>query len=337
MSFTPACREKYPSMTNWQMVGITRIIDLLNNDKTVIFLTFPMSAEGEAWFKTTLNQSLDFSRLIQQKRFYWVTLTRPPHFDENVSLAKVLLCNIIALQKISQYLEKGMSYILPAIAGADELELANTWRTPMLANEEVTSQLLHNHIKQRKVAISAEVLVPPALTTFEDELSIYQALAQLMDENPNVKRWVFKMNGQLRGRGIAYIDTHYFEEVEDESEIPDIVSSNIVLVDFKAWQTWSTYKSAFLDNGGLLEAGILGKEKMTAHCPVVHLMVQPDGELTVIGTSSVICIQPFKVWGALFPQASVSNSMLISESKKIGQYLFGTGYMGYLTCEFVAV
>jgi hypothetical protein len=46
---------------------------------------------------------------------------------------------------------------------------------------------------------------PPSASDFKSEVDVYVQLQQLVETHQHIKRWIFKMDGEVEGRGIAYI------------------------------------------------------------------------------------------------------------------------------------
>ena len=47
--------------------------------------------------------------------------------------------------------------------------------------------------------------MPPYADDFENEDDIFNKLTVLVAKHPTIKTWVFKINNEVGGRGIAYI------------------------------------------------------------------------------------------------------------------------------------
>ena len=105
---------------------------------------------------------------------------------------------------------------------------------------------------------------------------LHESLAQLVTDNLNVKRYLFKLDDEVDGRGIAYCDVtphlrcHTWAKKESErygekwskrwaqepayikihAEIPDILAKHAQPVNKKVFPAWEVFLEAFLSQGG---------------------------------------------------------------------------------------
>lgn len=225
----------------------------------------------------------------------------------------------------------------------------------MLGSEEAVSQLAHNRVNQLKFIQAAGCSHLPGSFNlkivrygFIRESAIYQGLVDLIRGNPNIKRWAFKMNGEPNGRGIAYIGLVFFitdtkKIIIDNGDIFESVKSSLatylVLVEFSIWRTWANFLIKFLDSGGIIEASADGEDgtPRDLQFPICHMMIMPNGEVQVLGSSSLILLHPFQVWGAIFPQQALPMADLVRESLKLAEHFYKCGFIGHLTCEYVYI
>lgn len=100
-----------------------RIIDLLNPDVTVVFISLSMSPEADAYFRQAVNSSFKMQYLIDHQRLLILEVSKPPHFHPSIALAKYLLCDHQKIAQLVDFIGESTAYLVPAVAGIDELEL----------------------------------------------------------------------------------------------------------------------------------------------------------------------------------------------------------------------
>jgi hypothetical protein len=123
LDFTPEIRSQYSHTQHWQMEQFGRLVDLMNPETKVVFITEQPSPQADAFFTDLLNETFDQKTI--KNRLLLLKLKRPAHFDKNVSVAKMLYCNTDALNQISDFVGQTRAYLVPAVAGDDDVEFAH--------------------------------------------------------------------------------------------------------------------------------------------------------------------------------------------------------------------
>ncbi|KAI8910308.1 hypothetical protein EDD86DRAFT_275386 [Gorgonomyces haynaldii] len=337
LSIPMAVRDKYKNIHHWQSMQIGRLADLLQPKTSVVWVMMDPTAEAMQYFQYLLETNFDLKKMADERRLLLVSVEKPKAAMDNVCLTRMLDCYFDQMEDIAAFIQDRNAYLLPAFPSAHELELCKTWHLPMLGSEEWSVKLLHNRVEQRKLALDLGTAVPPGTDDIQIEQDIYTQLQRLLKEYPDVPRWIFKINGEPDGRGIAYVQSKLFEEATDVESIQEILSQNIVFVQFEAWKNWKAFVTSFLHQKGVIEASAFGLEKAdnSVLFPAVHFLVEPDGQAKLLGTSGGISLSVYTVWGYMFPQSGAPNDVLVAEACRMCDIMAEQKYVGYLSFEFV--
>jgi hypothetical protein len=99
------------------------MVDLVDPNVSVVYIIPTMTPEASKFFDKALASIFKVFELLEQNRLLILEVPRPPHFKENVSLAKQLLCNPEKMAELVFFLSDNTAYMIPAVAGIDEIEL----------------------------------------------------------------------------------------------------------------------------------------------------------------------------------------------------------------------
>ncbi|KAL2918603.1 hypothetical protein HK105_202004 [Polyrhizophydium stewartii] len=349
MTFGTTTCAKYENMHSWQIRQLGRLIDLLDPNVSVIYVTTLLSADVERFLKQTIGFTFDLSELIRAKRLLLITLKKPEFCAETVSLAGILMCTPVALRKISSFIKDQQAYMVPAACGRAELDLAHAFNIPVYGSFEANLELAHCRTAQRDIIIRSGVPHTPGASRLKDERSLYHELDRLIKQHPHITRWLFKIDKEMEGRGIAYVDVRELhaesESAHDEDEVDAETTTSRLLrgsvlshcnhplrdkmyrcVHFlrrDLWTSWNHYLKSFLFFGGVIEACAphADHESESLEYPIVHFLIEPDNAVKILATSSL---------------RSVDHSKLVAFVDLVARDCIDRGIMGHITCEFVA-
>ena len=163
--------------------------------------------------------------------------------------------------------------------------------------------------------------LPPFTSLVFKPSDVAPQLAKLMLENIHVDRWVFKVDKEFEGRGIAFFDVSSSKKLqkmckaiknpngEDEyAELQRLVSSLLpnktVLVKPQLYKDYYDYIEMFCREGGVIEASPSAVAK-EVQSPGVLFGIEPDGQVEIQSTFEKILSSPFSVCGFRYPQKCI--------------------------------
>lgn len=276
-----------------------------------------------------------------------------------MSLSTILKYSPRTLKRIANLTRGRTAYMVTGIAHKDDLAVADFLDIPILCPEPELAGLYSTKSGNKRIFASASIETPPGEYDIYSLGQLYESLAQLVTENLSVKRWLFKLDDEFDGRGIAYCDVtqhlkcfkwaqkearRYGEKwskkwaqeaayIKIHAEIPDILEAHASPCNKKIYPTWHEYLSHFLAQGGVIEA-CPPAESTTAL--TADMIIEPSGQVEVISTGDQIHAESeLQCWGLSMPQASVEPAIINAMCKHIATACKSRGIIGYLSVVFI--
>ncbi|KAK7478399.1 hypothetical protein BaRGS_00030324 [Batillaria attramentaria] len=355
------------SMSMRQNTQMARLCDIQDPNVDVIFVSpVPLSDETLQYYSKLLGLSSavatgDVEEQCDMSDRYKILVPEaiksfPAH---RMCLATLLKYSPRTLKRISNLVRGRTAYIVTNIPHKDDVSVAEELDLPVLSPDPEMAGLYSTKSGCKRIFASANIDVPPGEYDIYSFQQLHECLAQLVTEYLSVKRWLFKLDDEFDGRGIAYcnITDHLkcFKWAQKEAfrygdkwskkwaqeaayikihaEIPDILEQHAVPCDTEVYPTWSEFLSHFLAQGGVIEA-CPPEESTTAL--TVDMLIEPSGQLEILCNGDQLHAESdLKCWGLSMPQASVDPAVLNAMCKHIGTACKSRGIIGYVSISFV--
>ena len=187
----------------------------------------------------------------------------------------------------------------------------------------------------RKIFKECGIDTPAGYENLQNENEIIEALADLYNNNPGIKKAVVKMNDGFSGEGNAVFS---FQHIAPKENIEEQVRQQLPLyLEFVANDlTYKMFMKKFTWMGGVVEAFIDGKHKTT---PSVQSRINPLGKIDIISTHDQLMggrdNQVFL--GGTFPADAAYSVEIGVLTKQIAAALKNKGVLGRFGVDFLSV
>jgi hypothetical protein len=192
---------------------------------------------------------------------------------------------------------------------------------------------LGNKSNSRKIFRECGLSVPPGYEDLSSEADIVNALVQLKEEHPQLRKAVVKVNDGFSGDGNA-IFSYAKDTANDEQWIRDNLRNNLKMVSGEI--SFDMFISKFKQMRGIVEAFVDGDIKES---PSVQCRITPTGVSEVLSThDQVLGGESGQIYiGAQFPAADDYAVAIGRMGKKISDALLGNGVLGRFAIDFISV
>lgn len=99
--------------------------------------------------------------------------------------------------------------------------------------------------------------------------------------------------------------------------------------------SWIEYIAAFCRVGGVIEASPTCLSNQMAS-PSVTFIIEPDGEVELLGSIDKFAAKEYVNAGCFFPQQSLPNMNMKTICTSIGEVLYDKGVIGHVTVDLVS-
>ncbi|XP_057889391.1 IQ domain-containing protein H [Melospiza georgiana] len=369
LGYSQHIREHIPDLAVQQNLQMGRLCDILDANVDVIYIC-PLALSEE--LLQYYNKLLGLQAAVRsgspedmadlQDRFRILTPEAINSFPEqHMCLATVLKYSPRTLQRLQGLLQGRDAYMVGGVPHLDELAVADQLQVPLLGSEPAVAQLCSTKSGSRRIFASAGVPTPPGEGDIHSREQLLRALSQLVLDNLEVQRWLFKVDDERAGDGTAFCDVISHLEcqpwiqreqqehgpgvwsksqarelalVKISQELPGLLAQHVQPVNEKRFPTWEKFLQTFLTQGGVIEAFPCSGSVANL---TVDLLIEPTGELTLLASGEQLHAEgPLRSSGTTIPQRSVDPGLLQALCLKVGEACKAKGVLGYFSVDFVA-
>ncbi|XP_075431499.1 IQ domain-containing protein H isoform X2 [Ascaphus truei] len=369
LGYSESQRAHTPDLRMEQGLQIGRLCDIADPNVDVIYVS-PVELDEDTlqYYRKLLGLRAAVLSGIPQdasdlhERFTILTPEAVGSFPgHHMCLSTLLKYSPQTLQRIRNLTRGREAYVVGGVPHLDDLAVADMLDLPVLGTEPELAHLYSTKSGSKRIFASAGVPVPPGEYDIYNQQQLLDALGQLITDNLQVTRWLFKVDDEFGGNGTAFCDIplhlpcHGWALKERQrygpenwkqkwaqekallritQELPRVLELHAQPVNKRRFPTWDRFLQAFASRGGVIEA-FPPAESIT--CLTADLLIEPDGGIRMVSCGDQIHSPgPLQCVGSSVPQCSVPPDVLTSICMKIGEACKSRGVLGYLSVDLLS-
>jgi hypothetical protein len=124
----------------------------------------------------------------------------------NMALATLLKYSPLSVERIQNLIKGRECYIVPGVMSIDDIYLSDLLNVPILGTEPEIANLYTSKSGSKRIFQAANCPIPFGEFDIYNRDQLYECLAESITANLSIQRWLFKLDDESDGRGIAYCD-----------------------------------------------------------------------------------------------------------------------------------
>ena len=300
---------------------LNRIINLIDDNVEILYISPHELNPDIITYYTSILATLDIKNI--NERFHIIIPEAVGNFYPHYSISELLLLSPNTLNYIKNYINGKFAYIIPGNASKTELQISMLLDTPILMGDLFQSQIFFSKSGSKIVFKENNINSPISAWDIKSEFEFYSSLSHLINLYPNFNVWIFKMDYEVNGRGIAYIQLDRMEsyihlknkkekfkdEKKYEVELCEVLKKSlptkVKICAYHLYKNWEEYFNNFIEFHGIIEACPVYNPLTLLGSPCLPILIEPNGEIQFFSTYDKINLLSFRTIGAISPQFSI--------------------------------
>lgn len=313
--------SKFNERQNNQM---TRLIALLDPNVEIIYVSSYEIPDDVINYYVSILSTLGINNV--KERIHFVVPDTAKLLPSHFSLTSLLLFSTSSCQKIMKLIKNRIAYIVPGTPSTVDMRLSMYLECPILYTESEASATFFTKSGAKRVFELCDLAIPIGEWNICNKENLYAKLASLITTYPSINVWIFKIDDEFYGRGIAYLQLDRLKHViqlkkerqqgnmtkeKFESNLNTLLKTTmhkkLEIVSKLIYHSGDEYLNEFVKRGGIIEAcptlnlsGITGS-------PAISFLIEPDGSIRNYISYDKISSRHFKSVCSITPQSSIVN------------------------------
>lgn len=315
-------------------------------------------------YETQATTEWDHNFTGGNKRFHVIVPELLDKLPSHLSISLVLLCSFQALRRIKTCMSQfSDTAIVCSSFSWPEKRLSHHLNIPLLGPDPTVASTITTRSYVRQIFRDAGSDVPIGAQDIYTSANFLVALSTLIVSNLEIKKWIFRLNNDLKNEQCAYLNvaslsitaslraemaampktagnlSRSWHSKESQLEarkkmlrcLRDEISSKAVVCRREYNKSWEHYEKAFREQGMVIEA-----EPIDATGSVLGLLfIDPFGSVQIVGGVDLLVDRHYQVQGYLGPMTLADDQTVRSVTEAVSKRLYAEhDVIGYVAIEF---
>ena len=242
------------------------------------------------------------------------------------------------------------AYIIPGDVDEQDVMLSLEMKLPIFCGDLVQTQFSTLRSGSKRIFELSDIPVPPSRYDIGTVDQFYESLGKLILSELLVNTWIFKIDSEKSGRGLASLnvsEVKYLTHLRNnyDSISPDNI--HVLVEELRkevplraklpaSFKSWDEYLTVFCAKHGVVEATpLVDPSKITPFC--ITFTIQPNGEVADISAFDRYQVDNFSAQGHFYPQQTLKGLNIELLASSLGTTLYQRKKVwGFMKLDLIA-
>lgn len=224
-------------------------------------------------------------------------------------------------------------------------------KVPIYSGDPSMTKAFSTKSGAKRIFQMADVPIPIGAYDIYSFNDFCHHLTKLIAHNLYINQWIFKIDDEFNGRGHASLNVEQVKTIVElrkkkvemtesiirklEEVIRKILPKKAKIAQSSLYTSWDSYINLFCKVGGVIEAAPMCQSSQV-QSPSVSFLIEPNGQIEVVGSYDKFAASDFVNAGCFFPQKSLPAMNLKTLCRSVGQVMYDQGIIGHVTVDLVS-